>query len=130
MGTIVGAWRRLVGFHSLSLEVYMARSPNPAVHQRWSRLIERYQQSDLTIADFCDQNGISTASFYQWRRRIRNHAEPPGEFLAVEVSDRSSAHDVRVRFPCGTQIELNAGDTESFRLLVDRLAPRDAEATP
>ena len=108
----------------------MARSPNPAVYQRWSRLIERHQQSDLTIAGFCGQNGISTASFYQWRRRIRNHAEPPGEFLAVQVSDRGAACDVKVRFPCGTQIELNAGDTESLRLVVDRLAPRDAEANP
>tara|TARA_R110002049_G_scaffold46487_2_gene135231 strand:- start:2226 stop:2552 length:327 start_codon:yes stop_codon:yes gene_type:complete len=108
----------------------MARSPNPAVHQRWSRLIERYEQSDLTIAGFCDQNGISTASFYQWRRRIRNQAESRGEFLAVEVTDRSAARDVKVRFPCGTQIELNAGDTESLRLVVDRLAPRDAEANP
>jgi len=109
----------------------MARLPDPAVNKRWSRLIQQHEQSDLTISDFCDLHEISTASFYQWRRKFRDQADPQGEFLAVEVSElRSSAHDVRVRFPCGTQIELDARDTESLRLVVDRLAPRNGEANP
>jgi len=109
----------------------MTRLPDPAVHKRWSRLIQQHEQSDLTISDFCDLHEISTASFYQWRRRIRDLADPQGEFLAVEVNEsRSSAHDVRVRFPCGTQIELDASDTESLRLVVDRLVPRNGEANP
>ena len=128
METIVGACRTLVGFHSLSLEVFMARLPDPSVHRRWSQLIQRHEKSDLTISDFCQLHEISTASFYQWRRKIRNQADPQGEFLAVEVSESgSSAHDVRVCFPCGTRIELDAGDTESLRLVVDRLAPRAGE---
>ena len=106
----------------------MARLPDPAVHQRWSLLIQQYERSDLTIADFCDLHGTSTASFYQWRQKLRSRADPQGEFLAIEVSQpRSSTHDVRVRFPCGTQIELEAGDRESLRLVVDRLAARDSE---
>ena len=106
----------------------MARLPDPAVHQRWSSLIQRHEQSDLTIADFCDQHGISTASFYQWRRRIRNQADAPGEFFAVEVSEpRGATRDVRVRFSCGTQIELDASDTDNLMLVLDRLASRPAE---
>jgi len=107
----------------------MARLPDLSVHRRWSRLIEQHEQSDLTISDFCDLHEISTTSFYQWRRKIRNQADGQGEFLAIEVSEpRSSAHDVRVCFPCGTRIELNAGDTESLRLVVDRLVRRAAES--
>ena len=101
----------------------MARLPDPAVYERWSRLIRLHDQSDLTIAAFCDSHGISTASFYQWRRKIRGQTDQHGEFLAVQVSQPPrSTHDVRVRFPCGTQIELNANDTDSLLLIVDRLA--------
>lgn len=107
----------------------MARLPDPAVYTRWSRLIQRHQQSDLTIADFCDQHGVSTASFYQWRRKIRKQAQQRGEFFAVEVGlPRESTRDVTVRFPCGTQIELDAADTDNLRLVIDRLAARNVEA--
>ena len=106
----------------------MARLPDPNAHARWSRLIQQHEQSDLTIVDFCDLHGFSTASFYQWRRKIRSQAAPQGEFLAVEVSDpKTSTRNVRVRFPCGTQMELDAADYENVRLVVDRLATRAVE---
>ncbi|WP_182871551.1 IS66 family insertion sequence element accessory protein TnpA, partial [Rhodopirellula sp. JC639] len=71
---------------------------------------------------------FSTASFYHWRRKIGSQASAQGEFLAVEVSDpRTSNRKVRVRFPCGTQLELDADDYENVRLVVDRLATRAAE---
>lgn len=107
----------------------MARLPDPAVHKRWTRLIQQHEQSGLTIAEFCQLHEVSTASFYQWRRKTRNQSDPRGEFLAVEVSEsRSSARDVRVNFPCGTQIEIDADDTQSLLLVVDRLAVRANEA--
>ena len=106
----------------------MARLPDPAVHQRWTHLIQRHEQSDLTIADFCDQHGVSTASFYQWRRKIRNPVDTRGEFLAVEVSQpHSLTRDVRVRFPCGTRIELDPRDTENLLMVVDRLVSHPSE---
>jgi hypothetical protein len=31
----------------------------------------------LSIAAFCDREGVSTASFYAWRRRLRLDLNPP-----------------------------------------------------
>jgi transposase-like protein len=107
----------------------MARLPDPTVHERWSRLIQLHQQSDSTIADFCNRQGISTASFYQWRRKLRSQADQHGEFLAVKISEPpSSAQGIKVRFPCGAQIEMDARDTTSLLLVVDRLAASASEA--
>ena len=39
----------------------MARLPDPAVRERWLRLIQRQQQSKLTIADFCNSQDVSIA---------------------------------------------------------------------
>jgi len=38
----------------------------------WKKLIERQSDSDLTIKDFCFHEGVSTRSFYTWRRKLRS----------------------------------------------------------
>ena len=107
----------------------MARLPNPAVRQRWSRLIQLHQQSNLTIADFCDSQSVSIASFYAWRRKMREPLEQDGEFLAVQINQPLEPLALaKVCFPCGTQIEIDSRDTQSLLLVVDRLSSRLTEA--
>ena len=107
----------------------MARLPNPAVRQRWSRLIQLHHQSNLTVADFCDSQSISIASFYAWRRKMREPLEQDGEFLAVQITiPLSHSHWPRCASPCGTQIEIDSRDTQSLLLVVDRLSSRLTEA--
>ena len=40
----------------------------------WGDRLRRFQRSRLTVAGFCDQEGVSVPSFYQWRRRL---TQPP-----------------------------------------------------
>ena len=46
----------------------------------WHRQIQRQPKTDLTIADFCRQLGVSVPTFYYWKRRvqagIRTSSEP------------------------------------------------------
>ena len=48
--------------------------PSTKRHRRsraqWQLLIERAERSALSIAAFCQGEGVSTASFYTWRKRI------------------------------------------------------------
>jgi len=39
--------------------------------QWWRRQIQRQQDGRLSIAEFCRRLGVSTVSFYAWRRRLR-----------------------------------------------------------
>ena len=41
----------------------------------WRSQFQRQQKTDLTIADFCRQLGVSVPTFYYWRRRVQ---EGPG----------------------------------------------------
>jgi len=36
-------------------------------------LIERRQHSSLSVAQLCAEASVSTASFYLWQRKLRNH---------------------------------------------------------
>lgn len=33
----------------------------------WSEVLSRFAASGLSVAAFCEQEGVSTASFYRWR---------------------------------------------------------------
>jgi hypothetical protein len=107
----------------------MARLPNPAVRQRWSRLIQLHEHSDLSIAEFCDSHDVSTGSFYRWKRKLRDQAVQDGEFLAVQIDQpRPQFGGTKIHFPCGTQIELDSCDADSLMSIVDRLLPQATEA--
>ncbi|GAB5486372.1 MAG: hypothetical protein Pars93KO_28060 [Parasphingorhabdus sp.] len=64
----------------------MGRNSNPATRERWRVLINAYESSPLTIIDFCDQHGVSTASFYQWRRRFREQDSNPDQLARANAS--------------------------------------------
>jgi hypothetical protein len=62
----------------------------PASRQRrrewWRRQIQRQHEGSLTVAEFCRRLGVSTVTFYAWKRRFR---EAPPAFPLVP--DRPSA---------------------------------------
>ncbi len=54
----------------------MARKVNQALREEWRTRIEGQRQSGLTVAKFCHREGVSPATFYQWRRKLQA-ARPP-----------------------------------------------------
>lgn len=42
--------------------------------QYWKKLIEAQQVSELSVKDWCDQNGISRDAYYYWLRIVRERA--------------------------------------------------------
>jgi hypothetical protein len=45
------------------------------VWKSWRDRFLRYQEADLTVAEFCDWEGISPAAFYMWRKKLRAGSE-------------------------------------------------------
>lgn len=80
----------------------------------WRDLLRRHALSGMTVVAFCAQEGVSTASFYNWRRRLVDEdrsREPAPErpaFVPVTFAERPVAcieillpTDVTVRIPDG-----------------------------
>jgi transposase len=99
------------------------RRPDPALHTLWQQRLLRFKRSDLSVSAFCNREGISTPSFYAWRRRLR--LDPPTapdgpRFLPIRVLP--AAAPVELVLPCGAALRLTAGcDLAFVRSLVDSL---------
>jgi transposase-like protein len=49
----------------------MAQRPDPGKQARWLELIRRWQRSQTTVREFCERHYVSEASFFSWRRVLR-----------------------------------------------------------
>jgi hypothetical protein len=52
----------------------MARPKDLGIEHTWRLRLRRQAASGLSVAAFCAREGVSSASFYAWRRRL---AAPP-----------------------------------------------------
>ena len=86
----------------------MPRLPDPKLAALWRTRLERFEQSPLTVAEFCEVESVSVAGFYQWRRKLkpsqRTKPENAGGFIAVRLPDVSQA--ALLSLPGGATIEL------------------------
>ena len=66
----------------------MPRRSNPEKIKEWTRRLKRFEASKQTSAAFCRGEGISVASLYQWRRRLREMRDAPtsNQFQTVHVT--------------------------------------------
>ena len=49
----------------------MGRRVDHGKHCEWSERIRRRRESGLTVAEFCEWEGVSVASFYNWQKKLR-----------------------------------------------------------
>jgi len=109
----------------------MAGSLSPTKADEWQQRLSRFQQSQLTVAAFCRQEGVSAPSFYLWRKRLalsrpakHECSKPSAGFRPVRLLPSVG---VRVELPGGTQLVVPTTDRESLRLVIEILARVDAD---
>jgi len=109
----------------------------------WRDVIERQGRSGWSVVDFCRREGVSTASFYNWRRRLREaggrsgKGDPRGRTAFVPVSVQAGTQDVRgdgsvtacIEIVLPGEVTIRVNDGASRETLVDVLAAvREASA--
>ena len=48
----------------------MGRRVDHEKHCEWAERIRRRRESGLTVAEFCEWEGVSVASFYNWQKKL------------------------------------------------------------
>jgi hypothetical protein len=98
--------------------------------QEWTERLSRFRSSGRTVAAFCQNEGVSEASFYLWKRKLTRPTERKGQrppdvassgrtgkkssapaFQAVELVSRSplaTPSATTVRLPRGIEIEFGS----------------------
>ncbi len=46
----------------------MARTRRTA--QQWQGFVDKWQQGNLSITEFCEQEGLAQSNFYQWKKKL------------------------------------------------------------
>jgi len=70
----------------------MGRHVDDGKHCEWSERIRRRRESGLTVAEFCEWEGVSVASFYNWQKKLRGTTSrsQSAEFVTPEGRSQQS----------------------------------------
>lgn len=73
----------------------------------WRDILRRQRESGESIAEFCHHEGVSTASFYNWRKRLRAPRTARPQLLPLHVAAPRAC--LEIILPCGTLLRVPDG---------------------
>jgi transposase len=90
--------------------------------QLWAKRLRDFENSSLTVAQFCNSVGCSVPTFYQWRRKLV--ADTPATsaqsaFLQVQTKSDTA---IQVKLPSGVVIIFPIDALDSLPKLLERIA--------
>jgi len=95
----------------------------PIAARLWRRQIRRQPKTNLTIADFCRQHGVSVPTFCYWKRRVQAGLWTPSEPVAEVSLSRPPTTAAAPFLPvsivdpdAGTHLEIEPANTCVVRL--------------
>jgi hypothetical protein len=122
-------------------------------HCEWSERIRRRRVSGLSVAEFCEWEGVSVASFYNWQKKLQGTISrkqslelvtPEGRsaeslqkasFLPVHVMQTGAATlpsiRIEIHLPNGVRVFLPISDSETVEntiSIASRLSPLNDRA--
>ena len=121
----------------------MARCSESGKAATWRRRVGRFERSGLTVVSFCEQEGVSTASFYRWRNRLADQQATAGSSDARRTGRPGGAGDspafrpvrvapihaaVSIQLPGGVRVEVPAENLDAVRVVLGELLRQDALA--
>lgn len=102
----------------------MVRSVDGGKRREWSERLRRFERCGLTVAAFCEAEGVSRPSFYQWRSRLgaQGRHTRPGEtgemrpaFVPLRIATPAPAGaPVEIHLPNGARVCLPSNDPQGI----------------
>lgn len=111
----------------------------------WSRRLQEFERRDCTVAVYCKELGVSTPTFYYWRRKLtdapgrsqaktrskmreladkrgmRGRKSGQSKFLPVKLSAQSGVENVSFELTSGSRIEVPATAQLALASVLDRV---------
>jgi len=104
----------------------MARRGSSSKTAEWRKRLREYRGSGLTVAGFCEREGISTASFYAWRKRLRGRktAGKDGRPVFEPVRLTPAGTPMAIHLPGGVRVEVPMENLDGVRAVVGEVLAR------
>jgi transposase-like protein len=84
----------------------------------WRRLIARQASSHLTVGELCRQAGVSTASFYAWRQRLRVSGSAGSALVPVRIAAESGGRESDSEIAVELTIKLADDSAQAVRVSI------------
>lgn len=89
----------------------------------WRARVAEQERCGKSIAEYCARHGLSTSSFYRWRRIVSREDRARARFLPVHVVEATPVAEgptgVEIVLRSGHRVELQRGfDAETLRAAV------------
>lgn len=86
--------------------------------EEWREVIRGHEQSGLTIGAYCAKQQVSAASFYQWRRRLRDEGGVM-KFALIEPGKDQGRGEIELRLASGETLAIPTGtDADTLRMVL------------
>jgi transposase-like protein len=85
-------------------------------------LLQQYESSEQTVAQFCAEHGLKVATFYYWRKKLRvMEAAEPAEagFVAIRSQPRTGSY--RLELSSGFCLRIDGGSPSEVAALIQEL---------
>jgi transposase-like protein len=110
--------------------------------REWGERLKRFEEKGGGAAEFCRQEGVSTASFYAWRRRLKGEEQGSDErgskprdeaekveFVPLAIAEERRPATIEIELANGVKVKA-AGDAEALAVVIAAAARLPREARP
>jgi len=98
--------------------------------EEWRQIIERQQNSGMTVARYCRDRGVTECSFYAWKKRLRRSLPSRPKQLPtpafVEVTPSNPAQTDAIEILLRGSRRLRVGPGFDRQLLLDLIHTLEA----
>lgn len=118
----------------------MPRAPDPTLRAAWQRRLRALEDYPGTVQEFCNEQGVSVAALYQWRRKLARQPAPgpaaaaaksltpqfvPLTLVGAQESD-SPRLGASIQLVGGTRVEVESQSLELMQALLQSVFAQDA----
>lgn len=122
----------------------MSRVSDPALRLQWQRRLRKFQVFHGSVRQFCQLQGVSVASFYQWRAKLTDERNSSSSNTSAAAQDSNAPHFVPLQLvqpttphalpthaaivlAGGTRIELPSDDSPVLHAVIRSVMHEDAK---
>jgi transposase-like protein len=96
-----------------------------ARREYWQELIAQQEQSGLSVHAFCEQRGVTEASFYGWRKQLRGGSLVGFALVEATGTGPKSAMAMELVLATGERLHISPGaDAATLRMVLGVLRER------
>jgi hypothetical protein len=91
----------------------------------WRELVSQQEQSGLSVHAFCKRRDVTEASFYNWRKQLRNYATVGFALVDAQGKGSKPKAPVELVLATGDRVQIAPGaDAATLRMVLGVLRER------